>query len=168
MPAFLVVALASVFAAGALAQPPADAEPGAPGVTGVVLGGLDPTAAPGYGLEVRELSWDPGAYATRHVHPSALVVCVQEGALGFSIQSGAATVTRGGAGETPEATAPLAVDAEVVLEPRDCVSFDGVAAHTVHTAWNASDGETVTVETYLFQHGEPFTTFVDAHGEPVE
>jgi hypothetical protein len=165
----VVVALAAVIAAGALAQggpPPADSPPGAPGVAAAVLGGVDSAAAPGYRLEMTELRWAPDAYVTRHFHPIAIVVCVQEGALGFAIHEGAATLTRGGS-EMPETTEPLALNTEVVLEPRDCVAFDEFAAHTIHTAWNASDGETVTWETDLLQIGEPFTTFVDELGTPV-
>jgi hypothetical protein len=166
----LVAGVLGLVLASALAQggpPPADATPGAPGVTGAVLGGVDASVAPGYRLEVTELTWEPGGYVTRHFHPIAIVVCVQEGALGFAIQEGAATVTRGGAGETPESTEPLALNTEVVLEPRDCIAFDEFAAHTIHTAWNASDGPTVTWETDLLKIGEPFTTFVDEQGTPV-
>jgi hypothetical protein len=166
---FVIAAAFALIAAGALAQsaPPPDAPPGALGVTGALLGSVEPVAAPGYRLEVTELIWAPGAYVTRHFHPLAIVVCVQEGALGFAIQEGAATLTRGGTSETPEATEPLALDTEVVLEPRDCIAFDEFAAHTIHTAWNAGDGETVSWETDLVKMGEPFTTFVDEMGTPV-
>ncbi len=100
-------------------------------------------------------------------HPTAIVVCVQSGALGFAIHAGAATVTRRGAGEEPEATEPLALETEAVLEPGDCVACDEFAARTVHSAWNASDGPTVLWEAHLFKSDEPFTTFVDERGTPV-
>ena len=164
------VVLVGVVGAGALAQggpPPPDATPGAVGTSGVVLGGIDPAVAPGYRLAVVENTWAPGAYVTRHTHATAIVVCVQSGALGFAIQAGAATVTRGGTGATPEATEPLALNTEVVLEPRDCVAFDHFAAHTEHTGWNASDGPTVLWEARLLKIGEPFTTYVDEQGTPV-
>jgi hypothetical protein len=167
----LIVVLLGLITVGALAQeggpPPPDATPGAVGVSGPVLGELDPVAAPGYRLRMVETVFAPGAYVTRHVHPTAIIVCVQSGALGFAIENGAATVTRGGTGETPEATEPLELNAEVVLEPRDCVAYDEFAAHTVHTAWNAGDGETVLWEAHLHKADEPFTTFVDAQGTPV-
>ena len=165
----LLVALLGLIAAGALAQggPPPDAEPGSVGFQSAILGGVDPVVAPGYRLVLVEVALDPGAYATSHTHPTAIVVCVQSGALGFAIQHGAATVTRGGSGEMPETTEPLALDAEVVLQPRDCVAFDQYAAHTVHTAWNASDETTVLWEADLLKIGEPFTTFVDELGTPL-
>jgi predicted metal-dependent enzyme (double-stranded beta helix superfamily) len=165
----LVVAI-GLIAATALAQggpPPHDATPGAVGITGPVLGSIDPVVAPGFRLEVAVLDWAPGAYVTRHTHPTAIVVCVKDGALGFAIQHGAATVTRAGTGDAPESTEPLALNTDVVLEPRDCVSFDEFAAHTIHTAWNASDQTTVLWEAHLHKADEPFTTFVDAHGTPV-
>src|SRR5215210_7529749 len=92
------VTLLGLLGATALAQgrPPADATPGAVGITGIPLGGLEPSAAPGYRLEVVELTWESGAYATRHVHPTALITCVQDGALGFTLHQGAASLIRGG------------------------------------------------------------------------
>jgi hypothetical protein len=167
---FVAVALTNLITAGALAwggPPPPDATPGASGVTGAVLGSIDPVAAPGHRLVLSESVWAPDAYVTSHTHPIAEVFCVQAGALGFAIQHGAATVTRGGTGETPETTEPVALNTEVVLEPRDCVAFDEFAAHTIHTAWNASDEPTVLWEADLLKIGEPYTTFVDEHGTPV-
>lgn len=168
--ALILLALVGLTAAGALArsaQPPPDATPGSVGFSNVALGGLDPVVAPGYRLEMRENTFAPGAYVTRHTHPTAIVVCVQSGALGFAIQAGAATVTRGGTGATPEATEPLAPGTDIVLEPRDCVAFDEYATHTEHTGWNASDGTTVVWETRLLKIGEPYTTFLDAQGTPI-
>lgn len=162
--------LVGLIATGALArsaQPPPNATPGSVGFGNVALGGIDPVVAPGYRLEMRENTFAPGAYVTRHTHPTAIIVCVQSGALGFAIQAGAATVTRGGTGATPEATEPLAVGVDIVLEPRDCVAFDEYAAHTEHTGWNASDGTTVVWETRLLKMGEPYTTFLGAQGTPV-
>ncbi len=165
----LATAVLVLIAAGALAQggpPPPDATPGAPGVTAVVLSGLDPVAAPGRGMEMREFTWEPGSYVTPHTHPAAFIICVQDGALGFSIQSGAAIVTRAGSGDAQAAPEPMNIGVEVVLEPRDCVSVDE-APPAIHTAWNASDQTTVTIETYLFARDEPGRTFVDAEGTPV-
>jgi quercetin dioxygenase-like cupin family protein len=165
----LGIVLTGLTAAGAFAQsgpPPADAEPGAPGISVVVLSGLDPVAAGGQGMEMREYTWAPGSYVTPHTHPAAFIICVQVGAVGFSIQSGAAVVTRAGdTVGTPAAAEPMAVGDEVVLEPRDCVAVD--ADGTIHTVWNASDETSITIETYLFDRDLPGRTFVDAQGTPV-
>ncbi|MGD9856619.1 MAG: hypothetical protein AB7G88_00470 [Thermomicrobiales bacterium] len=168
--ALFAAVLLSLAATGVFAQngpPPSDVTPGAADVTTVVLGGIDVAVAPGYRLVVAEVVIAPGGYVTRHIHASAIVVCVQSGSLGFTIHTGAATVTRGGTGAEPEATEPLEPNVEVVLEPRDCVSFDQFATHTEHTAWNAGDEPTVLTSTRLLKVDEPFTTFVDAQGTPV-
>ena len=120
--------------------------------------------APGYRLDVVELTWAPGAYATRHFHPTTLITCVQEGALGFVLQDGAATLTRGGTADAPGEPEPLALDTEVVLAPRDCITFDEFAVHMEHTGWNASDGMTVLWEARLLDPNQPFTTYVDETG----
>jgi hypothetical protein len=168
--AFALIAATGLLAASAVArgiQPPHDVTPGSVGVTGPVLGAIDPVVAPGYRMEMGEARWAPGAYVTRHYHPSVYVVCVLRGAFGFNIQSGAATVTRAGTGDAPASTEPLELNTDVVLEPSDCVSVDEYAAHTIHTAWNASDEETVLWAVDLYKIGEPITTFVYHMGTPI-
>ncbi|MEA2514067.1 MAG: hypothetical protein QOJ59_3554 [Thermomicrobiales bacterium] len=166
----LLVALLGLVAAGVRAEggpPPADATPGAVGFQGTILAGIEPAVAPGYRLVMAESVFAPGAYVTSHTHPTAIVVCVQSGALGFAIQHGSATVTRGVGMGTPTVGEPLAFNAEVVLAPRDCVAFDHYTQHTAHPGWNASDGPTVLWEARLLKTDEPFTTFVDAQGTSV-
>ena len=166
----LVLGLVGLLGATVLAQdgrPAADATPGAVGITGVPLGAVDPVVAPGYRLQVVELTWEPGAYATRHSHPTALITCVAEGALGFILQHGEATLTRGGTADAPGEQEPLAVDTEVILEPRDCVAFDEFASHMEHTGWNAGDGPLVLWEARLLDPEQPFTTYVNEMGTPV-
>jgi hypothetical protein len=149
------------------AQPPPDAEPGSVGFQSAILGGIDSAVASGYRLVLAEVVLEPGAYATSHTHPTAIVVCVQSGALGFALQHGAATVTRSAGAGTPAPTEPLAPGGEVMLQPRDCIAFDHFAAHTAHTGWNAGEGQTVLWEARLFKIDEPFTTFLDELGTPV-
>jgi quercetin dioxygenase-like cupin family protein len=161
--------LALAVAAGALAQsgpPPADATPGVTGISNVVLSGLDPVVADGYGMDMREFTWEPGSFITPHTHPAAFIICVQDGAVGFSIQSGAAVVTRGGTADSVAGAEPMAVGDEVVLEPRDCVAVDE-EPRTIHTVWNAGNETAVTIETYLFARDEPGRTFVNAEGTPI-
>ena len=55
----------------------------------------------------------------------------------------------------------------MVLEPRDCITFDELAAHMEHTGWNASEGTTILWEARLLDPEQPFTTYVDAMGTPV-
>ncbi len=164
-----VVVLLGLVAAGARAQegPPVDATPGAFGIASVPLGAIDPVAAPGYRLQLVELTWEPGAYATRHFHPTALITCVEKGALGFVLQQGAATLTRGGTPDQPGQPEPLALETEVILEPRDCIAFDEFATHMEHSGWNAGDGPLVLWEARLLDPNQPFTTYVNELGTPV-
>jgi hypothetical protein len=115
---------------------------------------------------MRDYTWDPGSYVTAHTHPAAFLICVQSGAVGFSIQSGAAVVSRRGeTAATPVANTPMAPGDEVVLEPRECVSVN--ADDTIHTVWNAGDETATTIETYLFDRAQPGRTFVNAEGTPI-
>ena len=152
--------------ASALAQsgpPPPDATPGAVGFQGGILGGVDPAVTPGYRLAMAESVFEPGAYVPQHTYPTAIVLCVQSRALGFAIQQGTASITRGG-GEEAET---LELDTAIVLEPRDCVSFDHFAVHTAHTGWNVSDEQTVLWEARVLKTDEPFTVFLNDQGTPV-
>ena len=146
------------------ATPPASPAIGSVGITGVVLGGIAPIAAPGYSLEMFHMEWAPGAYVAAHTHPMAFVTCVESGALGFTIQAGAATVARAA---VPGESEQLEVDVEAVLGPRDCVVVDNEAIRTIHTARNADPGTTVAWEADLSKLGEPATIFVDDMGMPI-
>ncbi len=165
MLALLIGTSFGVYARGL--QPPPDATPGAVGFQGAILAAIDTSVAPGYQLQLAQSVFEPGAYVTSHIHPTAIVVCVQSGALGFALQHGSATVTRGAEAGAEATTEPLLPGAEIVLEPLDCVSFDHFAAHTSHTGWNASDGQTVLIEARLAEMGAPYTVFLDALGTPV-
>lgn len=137
-----------------------DSAPGEAGISNAVLGAVLPVAAPGYRLQMTELVWEPRAYSTSHSHPLAQVACVLEGKLGMTLQEGAATLTRGGTGATPDSAEPVALNQEIVLGPRDCVFYDEYATHTVHTAWNASKGTTRMWMADLVKIGEPYITYV--------
>ena len=143
-----------------------DSEPGEAGISNAVLGAVLPVAAPGYRLQMTELVWEPGAYSTSHSHPLAQVACVIEGKLAMTLQEGAATLTRGGTGSTPASTEPVALNQEIVLGPRDCVSYDEYAVHTVHTVWNDNKGTTRMWMADLVKIGEPYITYEPAGSTP--
>ena len=73
----------------------------------------------------------------------------------------------GGTGPRPEATEQKALATEVILDPRDCVAYDEFATHTVHTDWNASEGETILWTADLVESGKPYTTYVNTSGTPI-
>lgn len=144
-----------------------DSTPGEAGISNAVLGAVLPVAAPGYRLQMTELVWEPRAYSTSHSHPLAQVACVMEGKLAMTLQEGAATLTRGGSGSTPASTEPVPLNQEIELGPRDCVSYDEYAAHTVHTVWNASKGTTRMWMADLVKIGEPYITYEPAESTPI-
>jgi hypothetical protein len=144
-----------------------DTEPGESGISNAVLGAVLPVAAPGYRLQMTELVWEPNAYSTSHSHPLAQVACVMEGQLAMTLQEGAATLTRGGTGSTPVSTEPVPLNQEIVLGPRDCVSYDEYAVHTVHTVWNAKKGTTRMWMADLVKIGEPYITYEPAESTPI-
>lgn len=137
---------------------------GSVGITGAVLGAIEPIAAPGYSLEMFYMEWAPGAAVSPHTHPMAFVTCVESGALGFTLHAGTATLTRAASPGKPQA---LERDTEVVLGPRDCIAVDNEATDTIHSARNASEETTIAWEADLYKLGEPPTTFVDERGTPI-
>lgn len=168
----LAIGLLGMMGANVMAQdgpPPSDTEPGATGITFVVLGGLDPVVAGGQSMEMREYTWEPGAYATSHTHPAAAAIaCVTVGSFGLLIDSGAAVVTRASdSADTEPTTEQVAIGEEVILEEGDCFTMDEAADSTIHTIWNASDETTITTETFLFDRELPGRVFVNEQGTPV-
>lgn len=127
------------------------------GVCCSVLGAVAPVAAPGYRLQMTQLVWDPGSSVIPHSHPIAQVACVNSGALGMTLQQGAATVTRAGSGTGPATIEQMPLNTPVIIGPGDCIAYDEFAEHTVHTVWNASDGTTVLWMSDLVRKGEPYT-----------
>lgn len=123
-----------------------------------VLGAVTPVAAPGYRLQMTQLVWAPGSTSAAHSHPIAQVACVQSGALAMTLQQGSATVTRGGTGSRPASSEKIPLNTEVVIGPRDCIAYDEFDVPTIHTVWNASDGETVLWMSDLVKDGERYTS----------
>jgi predicted metal-dependent enzyme (double-stranded beta helix superfamily) len=137
---------------------------GSVGITGAVLGAVEPIAAPGYSLEMFHMEWAPGATVSPHTHPMAFVTCVESGALGFTLHAGSATLMRAASPGEPE---QLQLNVEAVLGPRDCIAVDNEATDTIHSARNASEETTIAWEADLYKLGEPPTTFVDEQGTPI-
>jgi quercetin dioxygenase-like cupin family protein len=160
--AFLAFALLLLALSGARAQeatPTADmtAMPaGAVGLTPRVLARIEPAAAPGHELQLVRVDVAPGATVAPHTHPGTIALCLESGSFDFGIVAGTATVTRAATAATPEAAEHLA-NAETVLAPGDCVTFD--ASTTVHTLHNTG-GPAVIWQAHLYALGEPATTFL--------
>jgi len=129
---------------------------GAVGLMPRVLARIEPATAPGQELQLVRVDVAPGATVAPHTHPGTIALCLESGSFDFGIVEGTATVTRAATAATPEAAEQLA-DAETVLAPGDCVTFD--ASHTVHTLRNTG-GPAVIWQAQLYAIGEPPTTFL--------
>ena len=136
--------------------PMADMPAGAVGLTSRVLARIEPATAPGQQLQLARVDVASGATVAPHTHPGTIALCLESGSFNFGIVEGVATVTRAATAATPEAAEQLA-DAETVLEPGDCVTFD--ASQTVHTLHNTG-GPAVIWQAHLYALGEPATTFL--------
>ena len=126
------------------------------GLTPRVLARVEPATAGGQELQLARVEVAPGATVAPHNHPGTIALCLESGSFNFGIVEGVATVTRAATAATPEAAEQLA-DAETVLAPGDCVTFD--ASTTVHTLRNTG-GPAVIWQAQLYAVGEPATTFL--------
>ena len=129
---------------------------GAVGLTPRVLARVEPATAAGQELQLVRVEVAPGATVAPHTHPGTIALCLESGSFNFGIVEGTATVTRAATAATPEAAEQLA-NAETVLTPGDCVTFD--ASQTVHTLHNTG-GPAVIWQAQLYALGEPATTFL--------
>ena len=136
---------------------PAAAPPGAVGLSVQLLGSGTPDAAPDHQLALRRITFAPGATVGSHHHPGALALTVESGALGYLVQEGEVTVVRATTDGTPGPTEDLTPGVEIILNPGDALFEQGV----IHSARNASDGETIVWVASLVGAEEPFTIFHD-------
>jgi hypothetical protein len=127
------------------------------GVTPELFGSTLPSQVKGYSLVSARLTFAPGASIGAHIHPGTLVVTVVEGSLGFTlISDGQMDVNRAPAADGSRATDVAMPGHEVVLDAGDGFVETGM----VHSARNASDGDTVVVISGLVEDGQPLTQCV--------
>ena len=137
---------------------PVAAPAGAVGVTIEARGSGTPDAAPEHQLGLRRVVFAPGGVIHTHHHPGALVLTVESGALGYTVQEGNVSVVRAATNGTPGPTEQLTPGVEVILNPGDALFEQSV----VHSARNASDGETVVWVASVIEAGQPFSVFHEA------
>lgn len=125
-------------------------------VKGEVLGST-PTEIDGYSLVTARVTFAPGGTLGAHIHPGTLVATVVEGSLGFTLITDAQMdVTRAPAADGSRATDVALPGQEVVLEAGDGFVETGM----VHSARNASDGQTVVMISGIVETGQPLTQCV--------
>ena len=129
--------------------------PASVGVTTQILGGGQPDAAPGETLGMRRNTFAPDGFVPAHMHPGALVLHVESGELTYTVIEGTVQVQRATTAGTPGPIEQLGPGQETVLRAGDWLFEQGV----VHTARNATSGETVVLVASLTAGDMPFTVF---------
>lgn len=125
-----------------------------------VLGNAAPASAEGQALLlVRAFFGVGGGIIGAHSHPGTLVVAVEEGQFGVTVEEEGKEMMVMRASDdaaTPAAAEPLTAGQEAVLEPGDWFVDTGV----VHSARNAGDEEVVVTFSGLVEAGQPVTSCV--------
>jgi len=140
---------------GAGAQQGTPAAGNVVGVTIGLLGAGQPAAAPGHALELRRVVFEPGGSIADHVHPGALVLFVESGALTYAVAEGEVEIQRAAQPGTPGPTERLGAGDETVLNAGDSLFEQSVA----HSARNDGDEPAVVLVSSVAETGEPFTVF---------
>ena len=157
LPTLVAVVLLGLLALGRLITVAQDATPppASVGVTTDILGGGQPDAAPDQALGMRRNTFAPGGMVPAHLHPCALVLHVERGELTSTVIEGTVQIQRAATAGTPGPTEHLGPGQETVLRAGDWLFEQGV----VHTARNATTGETVVLVAALTAADLPFTVF---------
>jgi len=150
----LFLAARSLSLAGAQDATPAPM--GAVGVTIQLLGGGQPTSAPGLELTLRRTTIAPGGRLPAHSHPGAHVIVVEAGTWGYTPLGGTAQLTRAGATGTPTPGETLPFGTEVMLTAGDWLFVE----EPQDDIRNAGEDDVVLLVAALATIGEPFTTFL--------
>ncbi len=135
---------------------PTPSPTGATGTTAALMGVGQPVAAPGLELSLRRITIAPGGRVPAHSHPSALVIFVESGSMGYTTLGGTAQLTRAATVGTPTPAEAMPVGTEVILSPGDWL----FAEDPQGDVRNAGDDDMVLLISGLTRVGEPFTTFM--------
>lgn len=125
-----------------------------------MLGNTAPTNAEGTSLVLVRAYFGVGGGIGAHTHPGTLVVVVEEGQFGVTLEEesdmGMVVMRASDDAATPPAQEMLTAGQETVLEPGDWFIETGMA----HSARNAGDEEVVVTFTGLVEAGQPVTSCV--------
>ncbi len=158
--AFATVATLAVSAPSGAAQPEPQPVtlPCATEMRIQVLGSTEPATAAGQALTLVRAFFAPGGGIGPHTHPGTLVVTVESGQFGVTLEEEGMdmAVMRPSEAGTPVATEPLTAGEEVVLQPGDWFIETGM----IHSARTIGDEPVTVVFTGLTEAGQPLTKCV--------
>ncbi len=124
-----------------------------------MLGNAAPASAEGQSLVLVRAFFGVGGGIGPHTHPGTLVVAVESGSFGVTLEDeGMEMMVMRASGDpaTPAVAEPLVAGQETVLEPGDWFIETGMA----HSARNAGEEEVVVTFTGLVEAGQPVTSCV--------
>ena len=152
-------------AAAQAAGEPVPSDWGVPGFE--TLGDLaDPSLAPGMVLELGRLTWEPGFTIAMHTHPAIDVIYVLSGEVAWSVEDGAAEVTRAAVAGTPVPAEALEPGGEAVVGPGDAITFDYPKTGLYHAARVVSDVPVVMLLATIYDPNQPLTVYREEAGTP--
>jgi quercetin dioxygenase-like cupin family protein len=131
-------------------------------VTVTRLGHGLPSAAEGLELTLLRVTFAPGGSIGAHIHPGALTLSIESGALAYTMLDGHAEVQRAPVEGTPVPTEMLAAGQEAILNPGDWLFEESM----VHMARNDGTEPAVVLVSGLMRAGEPFTQCVEWPATP--
>jgi quercetin dioxygenase-like cupin family protein len=134
----------------------------APGVTAEVFAGSPSARAEGQTVYLARFTFAPGSEIFPHSHPGTVVLGVDSGSLGWTLQEGTAHVVRGagsGATEVEDVTEP---GTDVILEVGDAIFYED---DVVHTARAAGDEPAIVLGTLILETGQPLIMPADMEME---
>jgi quercetin dioxygenase-like cupin family protein len=123
-----------------------------PGLFAEVFAGVPSARAEGQTVYIARFTFQPGSDIFPHSHPGTVVLAIESGTLGWTLEEGTVRVVRGagsGATEVEQVTQP---GTELILEPGDAIFYED---DVVHTARGAGDGAAVVLATLILEAGEP-------------
>ena len=156
--AFSTVATLAASAPGSAAQPEPQPVtlPCATEMRIQVLGSTEPANAAGQALTLVRAFFAPSGGIGPHTHPGTLVVAVESGQFGVTLEDEGMdmAVMRAGDAGTPAAAEPLTAGQEAVLQPGDWFIETGM----IHSARTIGDEPVTVVFTGLTEAGQPLTS----------
>jgi hypothetical protein len=124
----------------------------APGVTAEVFAAAPSARAADQTVYLARFIFQPDAEIFPHSHPGTIVLGVESGSFGWTLQEGTAHVVRGagsGGTDVEDLTEP---GTDVILEPGDAIFYED---DVVHTARGAGGEPAVVFGTLVLTTGEP-------------